>query len=729
MSERLTSWVWSVRAIPIIVSIVIVLVGFSTNVVGQTCPPAATTDPDTGIAEGRVSDAGNASKNAAVAFDGLGRFITVWQGPPGEAPIGNDIFILRFDAAGLRLCGPDTVTDPAPGTGAHQLPSIAVNADGEALIGWVGHGDNMSHLTLDVLATCRVTFEPFAIGPIVNPASDPRDFEPSVAIGGGQTPPEALAWANIFDTPNEGLRYAATGVLYPPIRPCGTGGLVCFTQEMPPNQPNAWQAVVAQRDGDGEGIFVIAWGEAEFPIFDDSAFDVVLQLYRADGTPIGAEVLVNDPVPEIPDSTQKSVAVDINQNNDIVCVWTGPAFGGCPGAQRIYGRRFHWDGNTNIEPIAVSDPFRVDSEPATVVFQASLAHPTVSLTDSTDPDLASSFIVAWNARNYGVSPTREEIRAQYFDGQGEPVSREFRLNLDTSPTGTNSSIRRLGRSASHAMDYGPDGQVAAVYTTFDDQDNPLEVRFTLLPPGYQQTLGKPCCKADLNDDGLRDGRDIQPFVDLWQRGTGICPSAVDLCRADLDDDDDLDEDDVSLFVMMLLQTEPCTQGLSGGESGGESAEGQGAAAGGIETPAEPGGDANPQPVMLDCDGDGVSDAEEIASGASADCNGDGYPDACNLALVVFTSYDCNDNGVPDECELEGYDENANGFLDACEPGGGVPVAGEASTEALVRFYEWSIQQTWGPASGLTGAQQFQAVINKLEELGLPIENPWLTPTE
>ena len=47
----------------------------------------------------------------------------------------------------------------------------------------------------------------------------------------------------------------------------------------------------------------------------------------------------------------------------------------------------------------------------------------------------------------------------------------------------------------------------------------------------------------------------------------------------------------------------------------------------------------------DCNNNGVSDATDIATGASADCNG---------------------NGVPDECEFPEGDEDQNGVLDDCE---------------------------------------------------------------
>ncbi len=56
----------------------------------------------------------------------------------------------------------------------------------------------------------------------------------------------------------------------------------------------------------------------------------------------------------------------------------------------------------------------------------------------------------------------------------------------------------------------------------------------------------------------------------------------------------------------------------------------------------------------DCNGNGIGDDQDIASGTSSDCNGNNRPDECDLA--DSTSEDYNQNRVPDECE--GWPANA-----------------------------------------------------------------------
>jgi hypothetical protein len=81
-------------------------------------------------------------------------------------------------------------------------------------------------------------------------------------------------------------------------------------------------------------------------------------------------------------------------------------------------------------------------------------------------------------------------------------------------------------------------------------------------------------------------------------------------------------------------------------------------------------------TSLDCNGNGIPDECDIALGTSLDCNGNGIPDECDIALG--TSLDCNGNGIPDECDIAdgtSQDINGNGVPDECDPdcnGNGVP---------------------------------------------------------
>lgn len=69
----------------------------------------------------------------------------------------------------------------------------------------------------------------------------------------------------------------------------------------------------------------------------------------------------------------------------------------------------------------------------------------------------------------------------------------------------------------------------------------------------------------------------------------------------------------------------------------------------------------------DCNGNGISDEEDIASGNSKDCNDNGIPDECDICHG--TSLDCNHNGIPDECDIaSGHSKDCDhdGVPDECE---------------------------------------------------------------
>lgn len=84
----------------------------------------------------------------------------------------------------------------------------------------------------------------------------------------------------------------------------------------------------------------------------------------------------------------------------------------------------------------------------------------------------------------------------------------------------------------------------------------------------------------------------------------------------------------------------------------------------------------------DCNGNGISDPVETASGASQDCNQNSRPDECEPfvdcnhnavrdSCDISTGFDtdCNANAIPDECDLASapvIDCNANSRIDSCD---------------------------------------------------------------
>lgn len=57
-------------------------------------------------------------------------------------------------------------------------------------------------------------------------------------------------------------------------------------------------------------------------------------------------------------------------------------------------------------------------------------------------------------------------------------------------------------------------------------------------------------------------------------------------------------------------------------------------------------------VVVDCNGNGISDIRDVLVGGMSDCNNNLIPDSCET--------DCNSNGKPDDCDLNPADPDGNG---------------------------------------------------------------------
>ena len=100
--------------------------------------------------------------------------------------------------------------------------------------------------------------------------------------------------------------------------------------------------------------------------------------------------------------------------------------------------------------------------------------------------------------------------------------------------------------------------------------------------------------------------------------------------------------------------------------------------------------------VLDCNGNGRPDDEDIAGGVSQDCNGSMIPDECEIDATT----DCDGNAILDECEIlpdcdaDGVSDcqaiaggaedcDANGIPDSCDEAGGTAVLSELMVDTGV----------------------------------------------
>ncbi len=389
----------------------------------------ANLEPVSAQTEARVDGADDGSNSAAVAFHGDGRFAIAWERAISN---GNHIYLRRFNAAGTPLAAAFTLTDQVNNDHEHIEPSIDVSAGGNLYVGWAGRNPSLVTIISFSRRGLLREFDFDQTTYVPTGASSDSLGEEMISVGASDEMsfPRAVTWSRTTETMTivNGLKYVVDFATTGTIRDCDstTTGDLCWIDR--------WQSNIAMQ---ADGTFVVAWAEAETPDAITSSFNIHLQAFDEDGTLIGGEVLVNNPADETTDATQESPAIAIDEAGNIVVAWVGPNLDGCSTSPlfHIFARRLFWDGSST--PVFVDLPFQVDQPdadfpPVNVVD----ANPAVALAQSTDSDICGRFIIAWNGRNTSLTPSRTEVRAQYFNAGGLPIAREFRINQASTDTVT-----------------------------------------------------------------------------------------------------------------------------------------------------------------------------------------------------------------------------------------------------------------------------------------------------
>ena len=168
-----------------------------------------------------------------------------------------------------------------------------------------------------------------------------------------------------------------------------------------------------------DGKFVVLWSSDNQ---DGSGSGIFGQIYAADGTASGEEFQVNTTT----DNDQTSCAGTGLADGGFVAVWTSN--GQDTGGKGVYGQRFADTGE------AIGEEFSINTY--TVANQESPS--VVSLADG-------GFMVAWES--YGQDGSLEGIYGQLYNGSGNTVSDEFRINTTTDQDQDNpdtASLHDLG---------------------------------------------------------------------------------------------------------------------------------------------------------------------------------------------------------------------------------------------------------------------------------------------
>jgi hypothetical protein len=251
----------------------------------------------------------NTQVRPAVAADGLGNFVVVWQSGP---TFGADVFGQRFASSGIPL-GPEFPVNTS--FFSAEKPSIASDASGNFVVVWeLQNGNGISGQRFSSSGTPLGT-EFFVVLPCIPCAGR----SPSVASD------SAGNFVVVWDTgPNYGAgsdiagqRYASSGA---PLNMFLVNTYLTNYQTEP--------ATAA----DASGNFVVVWTSAGQ---DGSSSGVFGQRFLSSGAPLGPEFRVNTYTTQ----AQNAPAVATDPLGNFVVSWSSNAQDGS--AYGIFGQRYN----------------------------------------------------------------------------------------------------------------------------------------------------------------------------------------------------------------------------------------------------------------------------------------------------------------------------------------------------------------------------------------------------
>jgi len=648
-----------------------------------------------------------------VAVRSDGRFALVWANAenPNYGLTSFDIALRVFDADGSSLASPVIVADTAGID--ERSPAVAFDDTGAIIVTWVEE------------STCPDD-RPFRIG----------------AKG------YAFAWDDV----------AGVGEVNATTPRLLVDGAYYSDDWHPLELGDAHPSVAISRSADPDfaGRFVVCWNAARQP--NDTEIGVRASVLQAGGVTIGPEFRVNQVSglgmdARLSRSAQHAVAY--SPLEEIVVTWT-LASAADPSLDGVYLTRL---------PADYPDSMPIPFEPGDINFDGEvngLDIQSMMDTIADDPCAPPQRMLASDLHGNGTVDSRDtaalpallvggplalEAALEDCDGNGNPDSYDLKLGL-ASDCNKNFVLDACDIAGGISLDIDGNGVPDECQIDCDKNGEPDSWQ---IAQGYAFDCNQDGipdhCQIDCNGNGIPDDCDLDPtdpdgdgFYSMDCDANGM----PDECDPDCNLNDIPDACDIASGTSQDCNENgiPDTCDLSRKLANSE-----------------------------DCNENGIPDECDIANGTSLDCNVNLLPDECEIDKdsaapggpyycwpTLFTcDPDCNDNGIPDKCDIASgtsQDVDMNSIPDECaasaqQPGYGMadadlmgggtltdaqanqPTPGGYSNnvvgpplteeEAWEAFYNWAFEQDW---TGQSWSDRFRLTANKLEELGLPLNNPW-----
>jgi hypothetical protein len=330
-------------------------------------------------------DPGNATQHdPCLATGSQLNFVIAWYDTRENS--NGDIYAQRYSADGVAVGSNFKVCDDTTGA-VKSKPAIACDTTGNFIVVWCDSRNGFE----DIYAQ-RYLFEGVAIGSNfkVNPENgDDEDYWPHCACGiDGSFIVTWVEICGVWDYNIVAQRYAPDGA---PV-----GSIFQVNTDIPDAHHLVPSVII-----DASGGFKITWYDSR-----NSTWDIYIQCFQNDGTPVGDNILIGD---NPPGSDQWHSCITGDQAGNFVICWDDDR----DDYADVYARQY----TSDCTPIGNS--FKVNTD-STNLYQF---YPCIA------SDESGNFMIAWTDVRNGWNG---DIYGQAYSANGSPVDDNFILNDDFS---------------------------------------------------------------------------------------------------------------------------------------------------------------------------------------------------------------------------------------------------------------------------------------------------------
>ncbi len=347
----------------------------------------------------------NEQARPAVASDGMGNFVVVWQSYGSSSTDTDDYSVLaQLHSANGSPIGAEFLVNSYT-TSFQIAPAVASDVLGNFVVVWQSYGSSGTDTGASIQAQ-RHDAGGNPLGSQFQVNTFTTGNQRLAAVASDPSGNFVVAWTSDSSSGTDTSGYSVQAQRYDAAgNPLGAQFQVnTYTTG------NQYQAASALAPS---GNFVVTWMSYGSPSTDTSGWSIQAQRYDVDGNPLGGQFQVNT----YATNSQRWPKVTSDAAGDLVVAWNSEGSSGTDtDANSVQAQRFAADGNP------LGGQFQVNSY--------TTSHQTVPAVAS---DSAGNFVIVWRGSgSSGTDTDSSSVQGQRFRANGSPIGSEFQVNSYTT---------------------------------------------------------------------------------------------------------------------------------------------------------------------------------------------------------------------------------------------------------------------------------------------------------